>query len=409
MLTLQQAVAIVDGAARLLAPAAIEHVDVLRASAGVLAMDLQAPRAVPGFACSAMDGYALRISDLAAAPDAVLREDGATLAGATCVAALAPASCRRITTGAPIPEGADTVVMHEQTRSELAPDGGARVEFLAMPREGANVRSGADDFESGHRALRAGKRLDAIAIATAVAMGFDHLPIRRMPSVAVITTGDELLAAGAPWRVGLRYDSNGPLLERLLAEHGVVDVVRSQVRDDVDELRSALADASSAHRLVIVTGGVSAGEADHLPRICAELGETLFWKLRFRPGMPALFARIGESLVLGLPGNPVSVLATFVALVRPALAAWCGCAELDPPPVAARLSHSVTKQHDRLEWRRGTLLIDAEGVARVSPHPSLSSGALRSLLESNVLLELSADCTGFEAERVVPVRPWRLP
>lgn len=407
MLTLAAARAIVVEAAALLPPPTIEATSVEQGLHRVLARDVAAPRAVPGFACSAMDGYALRRADLATT-GSTLREDGATLAGATAIEPLVPNACRRITTGAPLPDGADTVVMHEQTRRIDELDGAVHIEFQTMPQIGANVRGASDDFESGHPALLAGTRLDAVAVATAVTLGFDNLQLRGAPSVAVITTGDELLPAGAPWQHGLRYDSNGPLLAGLLADHGIRDVTRLHVRDDQDALRDALCRAASAHRLIIVTGGVSAGEADYLPRLCAELGAVLFWKLRFRPGMPALVARIGESLVFGLPGNPVSVLATFVALVRPMLARWMDCAALDPAPTVARLTHSVAKRHDRLEWRRGNVRIDADGIARVTLHPSLSSGALRSLVESNALVELAAERSEFGMDAIVPVRRWSL-
>lgn len=408
MLTLDAARAIATQAARCLPAPLIERVAVGNALHRVLAEDVHAPRAVPGFACSAMDGYALRFSDLPHASAAILREDGATLAGATTIEPLAHDACRRITTGAPIPAGADTVVMHEHTRRLQDPDGTVRIGIEIVPVLGANVRSASDDLAYGDRALIAGARLDAVAVATAVGLGFDFLQVRRAPSVAVITTGDELLPAGAPWQHGLRYDSNGPLLQALLTDSGISEIDRVHVRDNIEALRETLRRATSTHRWIIVTGGVSAGEADHLPRLCVELGKVMFWKLRFRPGMPALLARIGESLVFGLPGNPVSVLATFVALVRPALAEWSGCDALDPQATAARLTDSIAKRHDRLEWRRGTLRVDAQGIARVTPHPSLSSGAMSSLVQSNVLLELAADRFTFEADEVVPVRRWSL-
>jgi len=408
VLTLEQARALVLEAASTLPPPTIETLRLEDAVGRVLAESVVAPRAVPGFACSAMDGYALRLADLVQSGDATLREDGATLAGATEVAPLQPRACRRITTGAPIPEGADTVVMHERTRRVEHSAGDVRIEFQALPETGANIRAASDDFAAGYTALVDGERLDAVAIAAAVSLGFNRVRVRDAPRVAVLTTGDELLPAGAEWRHGLRYDSNGPLLEGLLGNCGFRAVQRGHVRDDPDAVRTALRSAVSAHSLVLVTGGVSAGEADHLPALCRELGAVLFWKLHFRPGMPALLARIGDSLVFGLPGNPVSVLATFVALVRPVLARWMRCPALDPPATLARLDGPVWKRHDRLEWRRGTLRIDSLGVARVTPHASLSSGAQRSLLESNVLLELAADSCEFDTDSLVPVRRWNL-
>ncbi len=408
MLTLDQARGLAMDAATLLPRPAVRVLGLADAVGAVLAEDLVAPRAVPGFACSAMDGYALRLADLARSGDRFLREDGATLAGATEIVPLRPLTCRRITTGAPIPDGADTVVMHERTRRFDGGPGDASIEFLAVPESGANIRADCDDFAAGDTALVEGARMDAVSVAAAVTLGFDRVRVRQAPAVAILTTGDELLQAGAEWRHGLRYDSNGPLLEGLLANCGFLPVERSHVRDDPETLRAALRAAASSHPLVLVTGGVSAGEADHLPALCRELGSVLFWKLRFRPGMPALMARIGDSLVFGLPGNPVSVLATFVALVRPVLAHWMGCPELDPPATPARLEGSLAKRHDRLEWRRGSMRIDGSGICRVGAHPSLSSGALHSLLDSNVLLELAAETFEFPADSVVPVRAWHI-
>ncbi len=411
MLTLDEARARVLAAARQLPPLDQEQVALDAAYGRILAHDLIAARAVPGFRCSAMDGYAFRLADLGAAnppggPDPLLGEDGVTLAGATEVPPLARSACRRITTGAPVPEGADTIAMHERTRRLVATDGTVSIQFLQVPPQGANIRQAADDFPAGYRALTSGHRLDAVAIATAAAMGFRDLVVKASPAVGVVTTGDELLPAGASLPFGLRFDSNGPMLDGLLRAHGVHDVERTHVGDDAGRTRSVLQAAVAARRMVILTGGVSAGEADLLPEICSELGELLFWKVAFRPGMPALCARIGDALVFGLPGNPVSVLATFVALVRPALAVWTGCAALDPAPTMARLTEGVAKSHDRLEWRRGTLSTGGDGVAEVAMHPFTGSGALRSLLESNVLVELASDRSDLAEGTLVPVRRW---
>ncbi len=379
----------------------------VRAGCGrVLAEDVVAVRAVPGFACSAMDGYAVSHAEAMKAGAAGLPEDGVSLAGDPHIAPLSPGHCRRITTGTALPEGADCVVVSEHSRRIESASGDARIEFERVPDAGANIRGQDDDFAEAARPLIAGRRLDAVGVAVAVALGRATLSVRAMPRVTVITTGNELLAPGTPWRSGSRYDSNATLLEGMLRDLDVPLASHERVRDDADALVKTLGRNCERPGIVLVTGGVSAGEADHLPRVCAQAGSVLFWKLAFRPGMPALLARVGNALVFGLPGNPVSVLATFVALVRPALAQWSGCRDLDPAPLRARLGEATVKRHDRLEWRRGSLAIGVHANLEVTPHPMLGSGALRSLLESDVLLELPANRERMEAGEVVDIRRW---
>jgi molybdopterin molybdotransferase len=394
MLSLAQAKAIV--AARVERPLGEERVALDAALGRVLATDVAAPRDVPGFAHSAMDGYAVRHADLAAGTP--LRCIGVALAGGDTAFMPGAGECVRITTGAPLPPGTDTVVIKENARV----DG----DFVSLacppPASGANVRGAHDDWRAGDLALRGGTRIGAAQLGVLASFGYDTVAVRRRVQAIAIATGDELIAPGTAWREGLRYDSNGPVLAALCATHGVELVARWRVRDDRQALRAALLEGARSSDLVITTGGVSAGEADYLPGIVAETGETWLWKVAMRPGMPVLAGQVEGTPVFALPGNPVSVVATFCALVRPALARLSGCPALDPAPRVARLATAAHKTHDRLELRRATLRVDDDAVLQATPHASLSSGALRSVAESDVLVELAETQRDWSAGERVP-------
>jgi molybdopterin molybdotransferase len=392
-------------AARIPAAAAPDETVSLDAARGrVLAQAVAAPRDIPGFAHAAMDGYAVRAADLDAAVPTRLRLRGVLLAGAGEAGPLGAGECLRTMTGAPLPAGADTVVIRENARET---DG--VVELAAGTAPGANVRAADDDFGAGMPALAAGDVLDAAALGVLASFGFDRVLVRARPRVAVLVTGDELVPPGRLLGPGQRHDSNRALLAALLEQHGAAPRVSSVLGDDETLLEGALREAAAGADFVLTTGGASAGDADFLPSILARIGERVFWKVAMRPGMPAFFGFIGGTPVFGLPGNPVSVFASFHALVRPALARWLGAPALDPPPLPARLEGEVDKRHARLEFRRARLRVDGEGVLRVAVHPSTSSGALRSVLESDALAEFAAPPRRWQAGELVPVHPLAWP
>jgi len=394
VLSLAQAKAIV--AERVARPLGEEHVPLELALGRVLAVNVEAPRDVPGFAHSAMDGYAVRHADLATST--TLRCIGVALAGGEASFAPLSSECVRITTGARLPPGTDTVVIKEHVRVDAE-----RIVLTSPPPAcGANVRSAHDDWRAGDAALAAGTRLGAAQLGVLASFGLETATVRRRVQAVAIATGDELIAPGTAWREGLRYDSNGPVLAALCATHGIELVARWRVRDDRQALRDALLEAARSSDLVLTTGGVSAGEADYIPGIVAEAGETWLWKVAMRPGMPVLAGQVEGTPVFALPGNPVSVVATFCALVRPALAQLSGCPALDPAPRVARLTLATQKSHERLELRRATLSVDDDGVLHATTHASLSSGALRSVAESDVLVELAAAQREWRAGERVP-------
>jgi molybdopterin molybdotransferase len=315
---------------------------------------------------------------------------------------LAPGAAVRITTGAALPDGADTVVIKEQ--ASLV---GAAVQVPAGMKRGANVRAADDDFSAGALALPAGTVLRPEQIGVLASFGCDSATLRCRPRAMAFSTGDELVAPGQPLPPGRRYDSNQPMLAALLPRLGVAVTATARLPDDRVRLREALLRHAGDHDLLVTTGGVSAGEADFLPGVLAEIGTIAFWKVAMRPGMPVLCGRLGDCLVLALPGNPVSVYATALALLRPWLAAACGAPGLDPAPTLARLSTAVDKRHDRVEFRRGRLGVDGDGVQRAEVLSSASSGALSSVAAAEVLIEFPAAARRYDAGECLPVH--RLP
>ena len=384
-------------AGRLQAP---ESVPLREAVGRVLATAAHAPADVPGFVHSAMDGYAVRADDLAADAPTVLRLAGASYAGRQGVASLRPGECARITTGAALPEGADTVVIQEH--AQATPE---RVVLAPGTTRGMNVRSAHDDWRAGDPAIAAGTRLGPEQVATLASFGATRVDVRARPRVATIVTGDELVEPGHALARGLRFDSNSTLLRALLERHGAAPSSTRRVGDDRAALTDALVVAASSSDLILTSGGASVGDTDFLPALVAELGEVWFWKARIRPGMPVLFGRVRDTPIAVLPGNPLSVYATFRLLVRPALAAMLGCPALDPPARHARLSAPLEKGHARREFRRARLEWRTDGTLSVSLHPGLSSGALRGLVESDALAELAPEARRFEAGEIVPVYP----
>lgn len=377
-----------------------ERVPLSRARGAILAADLIAPIALPGFDNSAMDGFAVRAEDANAAMETGLQLAGEQFAGASLGLSLGAGQCSRITTGAPMPAGADTVLIKEEAREE-----GGRVFPAVALRKGAHVRHAGEDVAVGDTVLRAGQPLTPARLSLAAALGQAELEIVRRPTVAVFTTGDELRPPGQPLAPGEIHDSNRVLLQTLLLAEGLEPVAWPVLPDDPVRMAAALRDAAFSFDLVITCGGVSAGEKDHLPALLREHGEVHFWKVRMKPGMPVLFGRLGEALVLGLPGNPVSVLATFLTLGRALLDGLQGRGEARTT-WQARLAAPISKSHARLEFMRGNLGGDAEGRLCVTPNPAVASHRLRAAADANALIQLPEGAGEYAVGDIVTVLPY---
>ena len=379
-----------------------EWLALARAHGRVLAGDVSATMDMPAFDNAAMDGFALRHADLDPAGGTVLALAGEQFAGPATVAAVEPGQCVRITTGAPLPPGADTVVMKEDTAVE-----GRCVRILASPEPGRHLRRRGEDVRQGDLLAAAGEVLTPARLALLASQGIDALEVARRPTVAVFSTGDELVEPGMPLAHGQVYNSNRELLMGLLRGEGLEPVAWPTLPDDPGAIESALRHAGEAFDLVLTCGGVSAGEKDHLPALLQRRGRVHFWKVQMRPGMPVLFAdggSLGPALFLCLPGNPVSVLATCLAVARPLLDGLQGRAPRKP--WRARLSGPWDKRHERLEFLRGRLSSDDEGVLWVEPDPADGSHRMRAAADADALIVLAPGACAYPPGSVVEIVPY---
>lgn len=362
----------------------------------VLAADLRAPLALPPFDNSAMDGFAVRHADLRDA-QVSLHLAGEQFAGRALGIQVGEGECVRITTGAPMPAGADTVVIKENARSE-----GDRIVVPGETAFGANVRKAGEDVAVGDLVLHAGQVLTPPRVSLAASLGVPSLAVTRKPTVAVFTSGDELVEPGLSLAPGEIYDSNRELLMGLLRADGLEPTAWPRLPDDPRAVEIALRDAACAFDLVITCGAVSAGEKDHIPAVLEQFGQVHFWKVRMKPGMPLLFGSMDQARVLGLPGNPVSVFATYLTLGRALVDGLQGRSE--PRAVdRAQLVAPIDKPHPRREFMRAQVFCDGHGVLRADPNPAVGSHRLRAVADSNALIVVPDGPQRLAAGEVVEV------
>ncbi len=361
----------------------------LRSSLGrVLARDIVSTIDVPTHDNSAMDGYALRGSDLPATGDALLTVVGKGMAGQAFDGAVAAGQCVRIMTGAVMPAGLDTVVPQEFVKTE-----GARVRIPAgVVRTGDNRRLAGEDLARGSAALCAGRVLRPADLGLMASLGRAEVPVMRKLRVAFFSTGDELRSVGEPLDAGCVYDSNRYTIWAMLQRLGCETLDLGVVRDQPDALRAAFSEAAASADAVITSGGVSVGEADHTKAIMAELGDVLFWRIAMRPGRPMAIGRIAtqghEAILFGLPGNPVAVMVTFYAFVRAALLKMSGATDSPLPLLRAACTTALRKKAGRTEFQRGVVSRAADGRWQVAITGSQGSGILSSMSVANGMVLL---------------------
>ncbi len=336
---------------------------------------------VPAWDNSAMDGYAVRVADLPA-PGSRLMVSQRIPAG-TAPEPLEPGTCARIFTGAPVPEGADAVVMQEQTRRE-----GDEVVFERPPAPGANIRRVGEDIRAGAEIIATGTRLQPQHLGLAASVGVAELEVRPRLKVAVLASGDELVMPGEPLRPGMIYNSNLFTLTGLLQAMGCEVIDMGQVADTLEATRSALAAAAEQADLVVASGGVSVGEEDHVKPAVESLGRLDLWKVAIRPGKPLAFGHIGDTPFIGTPGNPVSLFVTFVLFARPFILKAMGLAEYRHRAIRATAAFDWPKPDRRREFHRARLVRGADGENLVEVFPSRSSAVLSSVTWANGLVVL---------------------
>lgn len=387
-------------------PVPVEEVDVWQAGGRVLARPVQAPEDLPAFHRSTVDGYAVRSDDLRGVePDrpVPLRLVGRVRMGEPAGVAVEPGQAVAIPTGGMLPEGSDAVVMFEHTTLR---DGWILVHRFVGP--GDNVIARGEDAAAGDVLLPAGRRLRAADVGALAGAGITRVPVARRPRVALLLSGDEIVAPADTPRPGQLRDINGVALATALQEDGAVPLAPRYVRDDLAEARTALREALAGADLVVISGGSSVGERDLTAQLAADLPRpgVVLHGVALKPGKPTLFAMAGRTPVFGLPGNPVSALVTYRLFVRPVIARLLGWQGLPGPGprVRARLDVSVRRPRDREEWVPVALLWQGdEYVARPQPR---KSGLISALAAADGLLHLPMDVDGLPAGSPVEVVLW---
>ncbi len=370
---------------------------ILEALGLVLAEDIAADRDVPPFRNSAMDGYAVQGDDVISAP-VELRVVGEVAAGGFPDRAVAPGEAMRIMTGAPMPDGADTVVRVEDTdnASDL-------VTITAATPKGMAIRHAGEDLRKGERVLATGTVLRAAEIGLLASVGRARVLVRKRPRVAVFSTGDEIVDLDSPLERGQIRDSNTYTLASAIRAAGAEPWVRGIVRDSPDALRAALREASAADAIV-TSGGVSVGDHDHMKPVLSELGTIDFWAIAIRPGRPLAFGELRDGdrrvPIFGLPGNTVSALVTFEIFVRPALLRMQSRVNVSRPKAKARLLEPVDKVGTLRVFARGIHDPDAGTVSLTGPQ---GSGILRSMSLANCLIDLPVGPSRVETGEIVDV------
>ena len=371
-----------------------ETLPLMQAHHRVLAADIISPVSVPPHNNSAMDGYAFDGAALQPGQPLVLQPVGGTaFAGAAWQGSVGPGQCVKIMTGAIMPAGLDTVVPQELTQANA--DGRITIAANVLQR-GDNHRLAGEDLMQGQPALRTGQRLTPAALGLAASLGLPTVTVFRRLKVAYFSTGDEILSLGEAPREGAVYDSNRYTVFGLLQRLGCEVIDLGVVHDDPARLQAAFRQAAAQADAIITSGGVSVGEADHTKAMMRELAAddasgqsgVAFWRIAMRPGRPMAVGRFGHTILFGLPGNPVAVMVTFLAFVRPALLRMMGCAADAPVLLKAHSAEAIRKKPGRTEYQRGTVFTAADGNLHVRTTGSQGSGVLRSMVEANGLIVL---------------------
>jgi molybdopterin molybdotransferase len=386
----------------------VESVGIFDALGRVLAQDIISPISVPPHDNSAMDGYAFDGAQIGTASTLQLKVVGTAMAGQAWPGKVAADECVRIMTGALMPAGLDTVVPQEFTQ--------ARDGVVTFPSQGLqlgdNRRKLGEDLMQGQAALQKGELLAPAALGLVASLGIKTVPVCRRIKVAYFSTGDEILSLGEPAREGAVYDSNRYTVFGLLTRLGCEVIDMGVVRDQPDALEAAFVCSALCSDAIITSGGVSVGEADYTKAMMKKLGDVAFWRIAMRPGRPMAVGHIlreklaaspyksgtirsekksdfkGSAVLFGLPGNPVAVMVTFLAFVRPALLRMMGCTASVPPLLKAHSQEAIRKKPGRTEYQRGLVSTAPDGTLLVKTTGNQGSGVLSSMVQANGLIML---------------------
>ncbi|MBF0135980.1 MAG: molybdopterin molybdotransferase MoeA [Magnetococcus sp. DMHC-1] len=374
-----------------------EQIDVIAGLGRVLAMPITAPLDVPNHDNSAMDGYGVRLADLSPTRETILTVVADLPAGDRLTQPLAAGEAVRIMTGAPIPAGCDCVVMQEHVQRQAN-----QVTIPPDQRSGQNIRRAGEDIRTGTLVLEQGRRLTPADLGLLTSLGCTSITVTEKLRVAVLSTGNEIQPVGTPLLPGHLYDSNRTTLKTALEALGVTIVDLGLARDDREEIQAAMARGVASADAVITTGGVSVGDYDLIKEILAREGHIDFWKVAMKPGKPQAYGRLGEAAFFGLPGNPVSCLAVFLLMVRPALLHMMGATPEPDRRLRLPLRGRLVKKHGRMDFQRGVVHFDADGPW-VESTGAQGSGILTSMSRANAFIVLPPPPTEMHTGDLVDV------
>ncbi|MGF1629974.1 MAG: gephyrin-like molybdotransferase Glp [Kiloniellaceae bacterium] len=396
----------VDEARRLLAETitpvtAGEAVALHHALGRILAEDIVSPVDIPPAPNSAVDGFAVWHADLHPEAETRLPVVGRVTAGQQDLPLARRGTAIRIFTGARMPAGPDTVMMQEDCGTD-----GDTVVIRPGIRKGANARKAGEDVAQGDVVLQRGQKLRPQDVGQAAAVGRREVLVSTRLKVGLFSTGNELREPGTPLEAGAIYDSNRYTIYALLTGLGCKVDDLGILPDRLDVVRQALDEAKGRHDLLVTSGGVSVGEEDHVKAAVESLGKLHLWRLAVKPGRPIALGQVGRIPFVGLPGNPVAVVVTFLTLVRPLILRMMGGKDAPPHTFRVRAGFDHKKKKDRREWVRAHLVEDASGALTAEKFPREGAGILSSLVAADGLIELPEDLTRLEAGAMVDFLPF---
>ncbi|WP_427983634.1 molybdopterin molybdotransferase MoeA [Agarivorans sp.] len=374
----------------------IENINLESALNRILAEDIVSPLNIPPFDNSAMDGYALCAEQLP--PNGTLPLANKVLAGDTQEYSLIPGHCLRIMTGAPLPQGCDTVEMQENTQQF-----DDNIVFTQALSKGKNVRFKGEDIKQGDIVIHAGTKLNASHIGLLATLGINRVSVQSRLKIALLSSGDELVAPGQALEHGQIYDSNRFAIRALLEKLPVEIIDLGVIPDDQTRLKSAFLDANQRADVVISSGGVSVGEADYTKLVLDELGQINFWKLAIKPGKPFAFGQLSQAYFVGLPGNPVSAFVTFYKLAMLVIAKASGWNYQAPLRLPACTTNKLKKSPGRIDFQRGYAELNQHGQLQVSSTGKQGSAIFTSLSQANCFIVLEQQRGSVEAGEQVTI------
>lgn len=367
----------------------------------IIAEDVTSPLNVPAYINSAMDGYAISHNDLPAEGSTQLKVIGTAFAGTPFEGKVHSGQAVRIMTGAMVPEGADTVIMQEQAERD-----GDNLTIHSSHKPGENVRQIGEDITKGEVVLATGKKIRGAELGLLASLGIAEITVKRRLRVATFSTGDELCSIGETPRAGQIYDSNRYSLYGMLRAMNVEHLDMGVIRDDPDAIRNAFTTAAEAADVLITSGGVSVGDADYVKQTLDQLGQVNFWKIKMKPGKPLAFGSISQTVFFGLPGNPVSAMATFYQIVQPSLHHLMGQSTTVPIRLKIHTAERLKKRPGRQDFQRGIMERNEQGELVVRSTGHQGSHILSSMSQANCFIILPSESGPVEAGEMVEVEPF---